>query len=57
MFGLVMFILFFLIVTIPFGISSFRLANFALWPNGITVVPDPETGAGLLPVAGSGRAP
>lgn len=40
--------LFFLIVTIPFGISSFRLANFALWPNGRTVVPDPETGAGSM---------
>ena len=45
-FGIVMFILFFLVVTIPFGIASFRLANYALWPFGRTVVPDPDAGAG-----------
>ncbi|MGV1037323.1 MAG: YccF domain-containing protein [Candidatus Nanopelagicales bacterium] len=45
-FGLLMFLLFFLIVTIPFGIASFRLANYALWPFGRTVVPDPSAGAG-----------
>lgn len=27
-----------LIVTIPFGIASFRIASFALWPYGRTVV-------------------
>ena len=27
-----------LIVTIPFGIASFRIANYALWPFGRTVV-------------------
>ncbi len=35
-----------LIVTIPFGIASFRMASFALWPFGRTVVPKPGAGAG-----------
>ena len=30
-----------LIVTIPFGIASFRLAAFAAWPFGRTTVPAP----------------
>jgi uncharacterized membrane protein YccF (DUF307 family) len=34
-----------LIVTIPFGIASFRLAAFVLWPFGRTVVRKPEAGA------------
>ena len=34
-----------LIVTIPFGIASFRIANYALWPFGRTVVRDPQSGA------------
>jgi uncharacterized membrane protein YccF (DUF307 family) len=28
-----------LIVTIPFGLAAFRMANFALWPLGRTIVP------------------
>jgi uncharacterized membrane protein YccF (DUF307 family) len=43
--GLIMFLLFFLIITIPFGIASFRLAGYALWPFGRTVIRDPEAGA------------
>jgi len=35
-----------LIVTIPFGIASFRLAAFTLWPFGRTLVPKPGAGAG-----------
>ncbi len=35
-----------LIITIPFGIASFRLAAFALWPFGRTTVPKPDAGAG-----------
>ena len=35
-----------LIVTIPFGIASFRLAAFTLWPFGRTLVPRPDAGAG-----------
>jgi uncharacterized membrane protein YccF (DUF307 family) len=34
-----------LIVTIPFGIASFRMANYALWPFGRTMVRDPDAGA------------
>ncbi|HWC80796.1 MAG TPA: YccF domain-containing protein [Pseudonocardiaceae bacterium] len=33
-----------LIVTIPFGIASFRMANYALWPFGRSVVPRPDAG-------------
>ncbi|HLL67210.1 MAG TPA: YccF domain-containing protein [Micromonosporaceae bacterium] len=33
-----------LIVTIPFGIASFRMANYALWPFGRTLVPRPDAG-------------
>ncbi|WP_188187298.1 YccF domain-containing protein [Nonomuraea sp. SYSU D8015] len=33
-----------LIVTIPFGIASFRIAAYALWPFGRTVERDPEAG-------------
>lgn len=34
-----------LIITIPFGIASFRLAAYVLWPFGRTVVPRPTAGA------------
>jgi uncharacterized membrane protein YccF (DUF307 family) len=37
-----------LIITIPFGIASFRLAVYALWPFGRTVVDHPDSGAGSL---------
>ncbi len=32
------------IITIPFGIASFRLAGYALWPFGRTVVAKPSAG-------------
>ncbi len=35
-----------LIITIPFGIASFRLASFVIWPFGRTLVPKPGAGAG-----------
>lgn len=35
-----------LIVTIPFGIASFRMAKYALWPFGRKVVEMPTAGAG-----------
>jgi uncharacterized membrane protein YccF (DUF307 family) len=38
-------ICFILIVTIPFGIASLRIARFALWPFGKTVVERPDAGA------------
>ncbi|GIG40112.1 hypothetical protein Cph01nite_18740 [Cellulomonas phragmiteti] len=34
-----------LIVTIPFGIASFRIASYVLWPFGRTVVEKPTAGA------------
>jgi uncharacterized membrane protein YccF (DUF307 family) len=34
-----------LIVTIPFGIASFRMASYALWPFGRTIVDHPGAGA------------
>ncbi len=34
-----------LIVTIPWGIASFRMASFALWPFGRTIVDRPGAGA------------
>jgi len=33
-----------LIITIPFGIASFRMANYALWPFGRTTRPRPDAG-------------
>ncbi|MEO9248655.1 YccF domain-containing protein [Citricoccus nitrophenolicus] len=36
-----------LIVTIPFGIASFRIAGYALWPFGRAVV-DTQPGMGVL---------
>ena len=38
-------ICFILIITIPFGIASLRIARFALWPFGKTVVENPDAGA------------
>ena len=34
-----------LIITIPFGIASFRIAGYALWPFGRMVVDKPTSGA------------
>jgi uncharacterized membrane protein YccF (DUF307 family) len=41
--GIVAFIL---IITIPFGFAAFRIAAFALWPFGRTIVRRPDAGAG-----------
>lgn len=37
-----------LIITIPFGLASFRIANFALWPFGRTIVRRTDAGAPSL---------
>ena len=37
-----------LIVTIPFGLASFRIAAFALWPFGRTLVRRPDAGVGAI---------
>ncbi|WP_030244427.1 YccF domain-containing protein [Streptomyces sp. NRRL S-350] len=34
-----------LVITIPFGIASFRIAGFILWPFGRTAVERPDSGA------------
>lgn len=39
-------IAFILIITIPFGIASLRIAIFALWPFGKTVIKREDAGAG-----------
>jgi uncharacterized membrane protein YccF (DUF307 family) len=38
-------ICFVLIITIPFGIASLRIAGFVLWPFGRTTVDRPDAGA------------
>lgn len=40
-----------LIITIPFGLASFRMAGYALWPFGRTTVP--RRNAGALSVIGN----
>jgi uncharacterized membrane protein YccF (DUF307 family) len=37
-----------LIITIPIGVACFRLANFALWPFGRTIVTRPDAGSPSL---------
>lgn len=39
-------IMFILIITIPFGLAALRIALFALWPFGRTVVKRADAGAG-----------
>ena len=41
-------VMFILIITIPFGIASARIALFCLWPFGRTLIRRPEAGAGSL---------
>ncbi|GAA1115418.1 YccF domain-containing protein [Nocardiopsis composta] len=40
-----------LIVTIPFGVASFRMANYALWPFGRTITK--RSGAGAPSTVGN----
>jgi uncharacterized membrane protein YccF (DUF307 family) len=40
--------MFILIITIPFGIASARIALFCLWPFGRTLIKRPDAGAGSL---------
>ncbi|MGO4385855.1 YccF domain-containing protein [Specibacter sp. RAF43] len=41
-----------LIITIPWGIASFRIAGYALWPFGRTVIDKPG-GAGVAATLGN----
>jgi uncharacterized membrane protein YccF (DUF307 family) len=39
---------FLLIITIPFGFAALRIAAYALWPFGRTIVDKPTAGTGVL---------
>src|ERR1700757_1052468 len=39
---------FLLIITIPFGFASLRIASYTLWPFGRTIVDKPTAGTGAL---------
>ena len=41
-------IAFILIITIPFGIAAWRIAGYALWPFGRSIVRRPRAGIGSL---------
>jgi uncharacterized membrane protein YccF (DUF307 family) len=43
--GLICFVL---IITIPFGIASFRIASYVLWPFGRTIEPRRNAGVGSV---------
>ena len=43
-YGLAALICFALVVTIPFGVASLRLASYSLWPFGRTLVTRPSAG-------------
>ncbi len=46
--GLVCFVLFFLVVTIPLGIAAFRIAGDVLWPFGRSIEVRRDAGVGSL---------
>ena len=50
--GLLCFILFFLVITIPFGIAAFRISGYVLWPFGRTIAPR-EGGMGVGAIIGN----
>ncbi len=47
-YAIVAIVMFILIITIPFGVASARIALFCLWPFGRTIVKRPDAGAGSL---------
>ena len=47
-YAVVAIVMFVLIVTIPFGVASARIALFCLWPFGRTLVRRPDAGSGSL---------
>ena len=50
--GLLCFVLFFLVITIPFGIAAFRISGYVLWPFGRTIAPR-EGGMGVGSIIGN----
>jgi uncharacterized membrane protein YccF (DUF307 family) len=49
--GIICFVLFFLVVTIPFGIAAFRIAGYVLWPFGRSI--ERREGAGIGSLIGN----
>jgi uncharacterized membrane protein YccF (DUF307 family) len=49
--GIICFVLFFLVVTIPFGIAAFRIAGYVLWPFGRSI--ERRGGAGIASLIGN----
>lgn len=47
-YAVVALVMFILIITIPFGIASARIALFCLWPFGRALVRRPDAGAGAF---------
>jgi uncharacterized membrane protein YccF (DUF307 family) len=47
-YAVVALVMFILIITIPFGIASARIALFCLWPFGRTLIRRPDAGAGSV---------
>jgi len=47
-YALVALLMFVLIITIPFGVASARIALFCLWPFGRTLIRRPDAGTGSL---------
>jgi uncharacterized membrane protein YccF (DUF307 family) len=47
-YAVVALVMFVLIITIPFGIASARIALFCLWPFGRTLVRRPDAGAASI---------
>ena len=47
-YAVVALVMFVLIITIPFGIASARIALFCVWPFGRTIVRRPDAGAGSV---------
>ncbi|MGA8047087.1 MAG: YccF domain-containing protein [Dermatophilaceae bacterium] len=47
-YALVGILFFILIITIPLGVASFRMARYALWPFGRAVIDQPDAGTGSV---------
>jgi uncharacterized membrane protein YccF (DUF307 family) len=47
-YAVVALVMFILIITIPFGVASIRIAAFCLWPFGRTLIKREDAGAGSL---------
>ena len=47
-YAVVALVMFILIITIPFGVASIRIAVFCLWPFGRTLIKREDAGAGSL---------